>query len=187
MRCVALCTAETYDLHGLALTLEGVEFINFYTDALHASYKNWEVFFFSYVCVVFWNVPPKEENALLEKLKNYESSSIESVSEEFEYSFSSKPRFFQDKITLAKTRSHALQMLAVSYGLSQAVKLSAFEERIENTIEATKNIPQELALRGKIALARKEIFPRRANSCGIFFVASMEFSMRSSKAESLTA
>ncbi|EKE10571.1 MAG: hypothetical protein ACD_16C00001G0002 [uncultured bacterium] len=160
MRCVALCTAETYDLHGLALTLEGVEFINFYTDALHASYKNWEVFFFSYGCVVFWNVPPKEENALLEKLKNYESSSIESVSEEFEYSFSSKPRFFQDKITLAKTRSHALQMLAVSYGLSQAVKLSAFEERIENTIEATKNIPQELALRGKIALARKEISKR---------------------------
>lgn len=61
---------------------------------------------------------------------------------------------------MAKTRSHALQMLAVSYGLSQAVKLSAFESRIESTIETTKTIPQELAIRGKISLSRKEISRR---------------------------
>ncbi|MBY0273617.1 MAG: RMD1 family protein [Alphaproteobacteria bacterium] len=160
MRCLTLCTAETYDLHGLALTLEGVDYINFYTDALHASYKEGDVFFFSYGCVAFWNVPLEAEEKLLETLQTYCSNPITSVSEEFEYSFASKPRFFQDKITLAKTRSHALQMLAVSYGLSQAVKLSAFENRIESTIETTKTIPQELAARGKISLSRKEISRR---------------------------
>lgn len=160
MRCIALSTAETYDLHGLAQALEDVEFVNFYTDALHVSYKDSDVFFFRYGCVAFWNVPEDEEARLLEILQAFSQQSILSVREEFEYSFASKPRVFQDKITLAKTRSHALQMLAVSYGLSQIMKLTAFEARIDNTIAMTRNIPEELALKGKISLSRKEISQR---------------------------
>jgi len=160
MRCLALSTAETYDLHGLALALEDVDFINFYTDALHASYKDWDIFIFRYGCVVLWSVPNDEETRFLELLQTYSHDPINPVFEEFEYTFASKPRFFQDKITLAKTRSHALQMLAVSYGLSQIVKLAAFEARIDNTIEMTKTIPKELSDRGKISLSRKEISRR---------------------------
>lgn len=160
MRCLALCNAETYDLHGLALALEEIEFINFYTDALHASYKDWDIFIFRYGCMVFWNVPVDQEAQFLTLFRDFTQQPIGLVSEEFDYSFGSKPRFFQDKITLAKTKPHALQMLAVSYGLSQATKLAAFEVRIDNTIELTKNIPQELAHRGKISLSRKEISQR---------------------------
>lgn len=160
MRCLAISTAEVYDLHGLALALEDVEFINFYNDALHAAYKEGNIFIFSYGCVVLWNVSSEEENHFFDILQKFSQNNINPVQEEFEFSFASKPRFFQDKITLAKTRSHALQMLAVSYGLSQALKLKAFEARIDNTIEMTKNIPQELAHRGKISLRRKEISKR---------------------------
>ncbi len=160
MRCLTISTAETCDLHGLALALEDVEFINFYTDALHAAYKEWNIFIFSYGCVVLWNVPMEKEAQFLELLQKFSQTPINPVFEEFEYTFASKPRFFQDKITLAKTRSHALQMLAVSYGLSQTIKLTAFEARIDNTIEMTKNIPQELAYRGKISLSRKDISKR---------------------------
>jgi len=160
MRCLALSTAETYDLHGLVVALEDVEFVNFYTDALHIAYKDWSIFVFRYGCLVFWNVPPEEETAFLATLQKFSQSPIDPVSEEFEYSFGVKPRFFQDKITLAKTRAHALQMLAVSYGLSQAIKLTAFEVSIDRTIEKTKNIPQELARRGKISLSRKQISQR---------------------------
>ncbi|MBS0271251.1 MAG: RMD1 family protein [Proteobacteria bacterium] len=160
MRCLAISTAENYDLHGLALALDDVEFINFYNDALHASYKEGDIFIFSYGCVVLWNVPSEDESRFFDALQNFAQIPINSVHEEFEFSFATKPRFFQDKITLAKTRSHALQMLAVSYGLSQALKLKAFEVRIDNTIEMTKNVPKELALRGKISLARKEISRR---------------------------
>lgn len=166
MRCLAISTAEVYDLHGLAMVLEDVDFINFYTDSLHASYKEWDIVIFNYGCVVLWNVPPDEETTFLELLQSYAQNPINPVTEEFHYSFASKPRFFQDKITLAKTRSHALQMLAVSYGLSQTIKLSAFEARIDNTIEMTKNIPQELARRGKISLSRKEI----SKSIGELFI-----------------
>lgn len=160
MRCLALSTAETHDLHGLALALENVEFINFYTDTLHAAYKDWNIFIFRYGCVVLWNVPTEEETQFMFLLQKFSQSPITPVFEEFNYSFASNTRFFQDKIILAKTRSHALQMLAVSYGLSQAIKLTAFEARIESTIETTKNIPQELAHRGKISLSRKEISKR---------------------------
>jgi uncharacterized Rmd1/YagE family protein len=160
MRCLVLSTAETYDLHGLALALETVEFVNFYTDSLHAAYKEGDIFVFRYGCAVLWNISPDKEKIFLDILQKYVHNSINPVFEEFHYSFATKPRFFQDKITLAKTRSHALQMLAVSYGLSQTIKLSAFEARIDNTIEMTKNIPEELAHRGKISLARKEISKR---------------------------
>ncbi len=160
MRCLALSTAETYDLHGLVLALEGVEFVNFYTDALHISYKEWDVFVFRYGCLVLWNMPHEEEGKFLAILQGFSQTPIHPVSEEFDYSFGPKPRFFQDKITLAKTRSHALQMLAVSYGLSQAIKLTAFEASIDRTIDMTKNIPQELARRGKISLSRKQISQR---------------------------
>jgi uncharacterized Rmd1/YagE family protein len=40
------------------------------------------------------------------------------------------------------------------------MKLTAFEARIDTTIELTKNIPQELAQRGKVSLSRKEISQR---------------------------
>lgn len=160
MRCVALSTAEAYDLKAFSRLLKNFEFINFYTDALHASYKEWDLFVFKYGCVAFWNVPPAEESHFITLLKECAQVPISPVREEFDYSFATKPRFFQDKITLAKTRSHALQQLAVSYGLSQALKLTAFEERIDATIAMTKNIPEELARRGKISLARKEISKR---------------------------
>ncbi|MBA3813045.1 MAG: RMD1 family protein [Alphaproteobacteria bacterium] len=160
MRCLATCNAETYDLHGLAMALDDVEYINFYTDALHASYKEWDIFIFHYGCIVFWNTPIDEEANFLTLFKQFAQNPINPVFEEFEYAFGSKPRFFEDKITLAKTRSHALQMLAVSYGLSQANILATFEDRIDNTIELTKNIPQELAHRGKISLSRKKISQR---------------------------
>lgn len=160
MRCLALSTAEIYDLQSLPVALENFEFINSYTDALHVSYKEWHVFVFRYGCLVLWNTPEEEESKFLETLQRFSLNPIEPVFEEFEYSFGVKPRFFQDKITLDTSRAPDLQMLAVSYGLSQVIKLTAFEASIDRTIEKTKMIPQELALRGKIALSRKEISKR---------------------------
>lgn len=160
MRCFAVSTAETYDIHGLATTLDEVEYINFYTDALHAAFKDWHIFVFSYGCVVFWDVPLDEEERFIDHLKKFSRKPINPVFEECEYTVGNKANFFQGKITLAKKQSQPLQMLAISYGLSQAIKLAAFEARIDNTIEMTKTIPQELAYRGKIALSRKEISKR---------------------------
>jgi len=50
-----------------------------------------------------------------------------------------------------------LSLLAVSHALAQSVKIDAFEERIETTVQHTKHIPQQLAEEGKVSLSRKEI------------------------------
>ncbi len=160
MRCFAVSTADTYDIQNLSTSLEDVEYLNFYTDSLHISYKEWHVFVFSYGCVVFWNVPLDEEEKFLTYLEKFSRKQINPVYEESEYTIGTKPNFFQGKITLAKKKPLPLQMLAISYGISQAIKLAAFEASIDNTIESTKNIPEELAYKGKISLSRKEISKR---------------------------
>lgn len=158
MRCISTSTAESYDIKALAENLDDVEYINYYYDALHASYADsCEIFVFKYGCVVMWNVSPAFEAEFMARLKNYSSKLITPITEEFEYSIGSRHRFFQDKVTLTQTRSHVLQKLAVSYGISQSIKLAVFENDIERTIAETKYIPIELATKGKISLTRKAI------------------------------
>lgn len=166
MRCFAVSTAERYDIHGLASAIENTKSISFYTDAVHIAYESWDIFVFSYGCVVFWNTPLEDEEKFVNLLNNFSRKSINPVFEEYEYKIGDKPIFFQGMITLGKKQPLPLQMLAISYGLSQALKLAAFEDRIDKTIEETKNIPQELAQKGKISLSRKEI----SKSIGELFI-----------------
>ena len=48
-----------------------------------------------------------------------------------------------------------LTKLAFSYGLSQSVKLSVFEDSADKTIEENKSIPADLIQTGKISLSKK--------------------------------
>ena len=47
--------------------------------------------------------------------------------------------------------------ISLSYGLSQSAKLAAFEHDIDQTIQRTRQLPAELAEKGKISLSRKKI------------------------------
>lgn len=47
--------------------------------------------------------------------------------------------------------------LSISHALAQSVKISLFEELVDNTIEDTQDLPQEVALTGKINMNRKNI------------------------------
>ena len=40
--------------------------------------------------------------------------------------------------------------LSISHGLAQSVKISLFEELVDNTIEDTQEIPQQIAHTGKL-------------------------------------
>jgi len=50
-----------------------------------------------------------------------------------------------------------LKKLSISHGIAQSVKLSVFESNIDELIEATRPLPQELSIHGRINLSRKEI------------------------------
>ena len=64
-------------------------------------------------------------------------------------------RIQDDEIILQK--KDVLTKLAISFAIGQSVKLTVFEEAISNTIERSKQIPKDLAGKGKITLSRKEI------------------------------
>jgi uncharacterized Rmd1/YagE family protein len=113
---------------------------------------------FAYGAVVFWNFAPEEEAEELKFLKAYIVGKLAVFQEDtckFEYSDETIIQEEEDKLVLHTNDS--LLKLSLSYGLSQSVKLSAFEHEIDETIKDTRHFPAELAEKGKIALSRKKI------------------------------
>jgi len=53
-------------------------------------------------------------------------------------------------------RDHFLKV-AISHAVAQSAKLSTFEDNVENLVSKTKDLPLELALKGKISLSRKQL------------------------------
>lgn len=56
-------------------------------------------------------------------------------------------------ITL-KSAGNYMVKLTISHAIAQSVKMTLFEGLIENTINATKNIPQTMAETGKVPMSR---------------------------------
>jgi uncharacterized Rmd1/YagE family protein len=157
MRCTSYSTAQSYNLKGLIQSLGFAESAQVYSDAAYMPYQGGSVFCFSYGCAIFWGLETEQESAFLKLLKPFEDNAYSPNFDGFEYNFGSKYNVKNDIITLNKSKPHTLQMLAVSYGLSQSSKLAVFEDRIYQTIEETRHIPRELASRGKISLSKREI------------------------------
>jgi len=157
MRCTAYCTAESYSLIEIARSLRTKFKISSYDDAVHFSYEGGEVFCFSYGCVVFWKLEEEHEKAIFDLITPFEKGLLQQPEfDEFEFSYGKENKVFQSEITL-KAKKDSLAKLAISYGLAQSVKLSVFEQRIEQTVKNTGYISQALATKGKIPLSRKDI------------------------------
>ncbi|KAG0251725.1 hypothetical protein BG011_007422 [Mortierella polycephala] len=120
-----------------------------------------EVFYFDYGVVVIWGMSEKEESRLLQELSSFEEEKLgdEDVeTEEFSYHYNSQyqPRIYNDVITL-KSAGNYMVKLTISHAIAQSVKMTLFEGLIENTINATKHIPQTMAETGKVPLSRTAI------------------------------
>ncbi|MEI8321235.1 MAG: RMD1 family protein [Alphaproteobacteria bacterium] len=163
MRCIAYSTAESYTLKKLAdhFQSEGAKCSLHNKEVLHLprAKEKGDIFFFDYGCVVFWNVPKKTEHSILETLKNFSAHPYhKQESDEFEYEVSRKePKTLISNGVITLSGTKVFKKLVVSFALSQSVKLMTFEEVILNAIEDTRNMPEEMALHGKVSLSRKEI------------------------------
>lgn len=123
--------------------------------------KRNDVFIFEYGVIVMWGYTTKEESAFLDDLAKFESEKLsgEDVQvEEFNYYItqSYQPRIYNDFITLRDDSNYMLK-LSISHALAQSVKISLFEELVDNTIEDTQDIPHQIALTGKVEMTRDEI------------------------------
>lgn len=158
MQTSGYCTANSYNFKALETNLKSKYKVTTHgLEAMHFPYENGNICIFSYGCVTFWDLNEKQESAFLQTLKQFENGSIDAEYHLFDYKIDNEYKVSQDIITLSNQMPIEMQKLAVSYGISQSVKLSVFETRIDSTIEQTRYIPEELAHTGKISMSRKQL------------------------------
>eukprot|EP01056_Protomagalhaensia_sp_Gyna25_P001953 Protomagalhaensia_sp_Gyna_25__1952@NODE_203_length_4429_cov_86_930296_g157_i0_p2_GENE_NODE_203_length_4429_cov_86_930296_g157_i0NODE_203_length_4429_cov_86_930296_g157_i0_p2_ORF_typecomplete_len358_score35_81DUF155/PF02582_14/7_4e55_NODE_203_length_4429_cov_86_930296_g157_i026113684 len=117
------------------------------------------VFLFKFGCVVAWDLPPSLQKDLLVVLEAFlkdPSPTIEEDSMNYTWAFERKIK--QDIIHLHS--NDPFERLAYSYAFAQSCKLSVFEDRVEQTIDGTREVPESLAKTGKIPARRDEISKR---------------------------
>lgn len=168
LRCDSFCTAGSYDLLGLAnfFKKKGY-FTHLSKDYLHVTNtkRPEDVFFFNYGCFVCWGFKRNIVDKFVEYAKEFSSQPLPLIeSDHFYYQYGEETtietheRFRVDIITLDSDDAKA--KLAISFGLSQSVKLAAFEEAIKDTIKKNNYLPEEIASHGIISLSRRAIFKR---------------------------
>lgn len=176
-RCVSYCTATGYDLNALAQSFKRKGYlINQSRDVLHVSFtkKMTDIFFFSHGCFVCWGFTKAQEHKWVEYVKEYEIQSLfRPYVDHFCYllgevtSIDSHGRFKLDVITLDSENPEI--KLSISYALVQSIKLEAFEDAIQATIQKNSRFPEEMAQYGAISLSRKNTLKRMGE---IFIVRS---------------
>ncbi|KAG0036992.1 hypothetical protein BGZ82_003320 [Podila clonocystis] len=120
-----------------------------------------ELFFFDYGVIVIWGMSEQEEGRLLQEISRFEEEKLDDEdveTEEFSFHYNAQfqPRIYNDVITL-KSAGNYMVKLTISHAIAQSVKMTLFEGLIENTINATKNIPQTMAETGKVPMSRTAI------------------------------
>lgn len=146
--------------------------------------KRNELFIFEYGVVVLWGYSVREEQSFLTDLSNFENEKLSNEDiqiEEFNYYItkSYQPRIYNDFITLSDDSNYMLK-LSISHAISQSVKISLFEELVNNTIEDTQDIPQQIAATGKVEMNRNEIM----KSIGELFILRININLHGSVLDS---
>lgn len=163
MRCASFCTAESYDIDDLAKIMreQGLD-PKFYDDVIHIEKKDenstGHIFFFPYGCTVFWGVESDIEAEFLELIKGFSRNPLpHPVYDESFYTYGETTTIIEESDEMILESQDSLIKLSLSYGLSQSVKLTAFEDSINLTIQTTKHLPEELAKGGATSLSRHKL------------------------------
>lgn len=161
MDCRAYCTAASYAIKPFFDQIRHRYKTSSYKDVIHLEVPlpglpNGDAFFFSYGSVVCWGLPREIEFEMLKLIQPYEEiDGSEVETDEFTYVYGETPKIIEDEIILPN--HDTLTKLAISHGLAQSVKLGTFEIALQKTFNQSKNLPEELAKRGKIPLSKKAI------------------------------
>lgn len=157
-QCRTFCTADSYQMDKIykALKNENVN-LEKYRDVIHIPLEEGNIFFFSYGCVVFWQIDDEQINYVLKKIKVFENDHIAKLNTDSYFIVEgSINKVHQREITL-ESKAGIMEKLAISYALAQSMKLAVFEEKVDHTIKKTEHIPKALSINGKIPLSGKEI------------------------------
>lgn len=159
----AICTSASFNLKALYEHFKSQLETTKVRDVVHVKAKAQEgsgdIFFFPYGALVSWGLSKERLLEILEEIKQFEHSRMETREEDdFIFDFGEKAAFKNNSITLPD--DSVLVKLGYSHGLAQSVKLSGFEATIRNLFQKTKHLPEHLAQDGKIPLSRSDIRKR---------------------------
>lgn len=163
MRCRSYCTAGSYSIDDFSkfLRTEGYE-PKFYDDVIHivrTEHENTkDVFYFPYGCVIMWGVEEEGTGYFLDLVQNFQDAPLSSVIEDScSYLVGDSTYINEEDDEIILESDDVLIKLSLSHGLSQSVKLNAFESSIARTIENTRHLPKELAEKGRISMPKKKL------------------------------
>lgn len=164
MRCSCYCVGDVYDIDELAKFLreEGRE-PKFYDNVIHIRKENEEgaggdVFIFPYGCAIFWGLEEEEEYQILNELRPYVGHPLAfPMHDQSNFHYGNITAIEEEDDEIVLETDDVLIKLSLSHGLSQSVKLESFEESVNQTIEKTRHLPEELARKGKIFMSRKKL------------------------------
>lgn len=156
---VAYCIAEKIGLYALMDELKrSNKNIKMFLGSLHHEINpKQHVFYFDNGCIVFWGVANNSEiiSWLLESPFIF-SRNAEIEYEDMRYEYGENIQILQDVVTLTND-SNIIEKLAVSFAMSRSSKLNVYERRVNDSINETRHIPQELATTGSIRYSKADI------------------------------
>ncbi len=161
MRCASYCVAASFEMNRLAQWIQTQGALQTFREVLHQQAKDErstksDIFYFSYGVVVFWGLLEEQERDILATIAEFGKQPLAKAEiDEFTFSYGDSMKIEEDEIILQNKST--LTKLSISYGIAQSVKLSTFEGVIQNTIDNSQHLPDDLAKKGKISLSRKEI------------------------------
>jgi len=153
----ALCFSDYFEFPQLQQQLMSSERCAAYRNALHVEWRQGDVFVFDYGVLVFWNLAAGEREAFLAKVAQFAKTPLKNtLDDEFTFQTGSEKSFIKnDHIHLQN--DEILTRLAVSHGIAQSTKLAQFESGIQQTINDTVYIPENIARTGSAQLSGKEL------------------------------
>ena len=166
MRCYSFCLGQSIKLALLfrQLKLQGYK-MEFSGDVIMVNLDDHEcaeAYVFSNGSVVSWYVRPKQLQALFSTIDLYVDQKAAVIeSDGFSYSYGKKttikPHGYFNVDLLVLAQDSYEQRLAVSYALSQSVKLQLYDHILQRLVNEHEYLVKRLSANGKIRLSRRKI------------------------------
>ena len=153
----ALCFSDYFEFAPLQQSLMSGKRCVAYRNVLHVESNQGDVFVFDYGVLVFWRLAAGEREEILQKIAGFAKAPLShTLDDEFTFETGSAKTFIKnDHIHLQN--DEVLTRLAVSHGIAQSTKLAQFEYRVQQTINDTVHIPENIARTGSAQLSGKEL------------------------------
>ena len=136
----AYCLGEKIKLDKVEKNLIDCPLIKF-KDFLLIDKKIEKIFIFPYGVLISWNSTFDNNKEIIEKIKKYIINPHKILQEEYFFQEDKTFKIINDTFFIPNNEK---VIIAISYALSQSLKLNYFEDEIEKEINKTKNIPIEI-------------------------------------------